>query len=758
MVGIRRYRETLPVTRRALLTAREVALFLLLWPQIGFTLGLSTLLGPVMWVTASSRRAGLAPAAAENTRVIVVIILYLVVSTVASLWIARIAAASSPGPRLGLIGLVLACTVGSIALALSPSSLADLGTLDRIGPRFTIGPYPDPDRLALLRNEGFTGVISLLHPAVIPFEPIKLAEEEESVTDAGLEFIHAPMLPWIGDNTESLETIRRLAARQTGRYYVHCYLGRDRVQLARRVIEATAGQGRVVSTLEARSIDRKGAFERGDIYRLDEGLHLTPYPTDEEFLSYIASGPARVVSLMDPAIPENQPWVEKETEFLETHGIPFEILPPRRVAPAGVPGPFADPWHILSIARRIRELERPVVVHAFLSPSTGRSPDAEALLQAFRSDRPPLPPSVFIEPMSAGRVEVLAPDVAAGPRPTPSEFGGYLSLRGVGAFVYLGDDEDPPAREDAAVARGHGLTWTSWDGRGDPPWEMEVDAGPWYLYGPGLEAVGPTVVAARGPAIPEQSLGAVASDTGRAAAADLVRRGLPGTRLILTLGPVLLLGTAAAGAVVGRARTTFGIATPYTRKLFHFVIFTMAAVLHATAGLPGVVLLGAIVSGAVLFALIRGDGFPFYEALARPGDAPHRSLFILVPLLSTALGGVLSNVWFGSFAIVGYLVGGWGDAVGEPVGAAWGRRRYRVPSLANVVVTRSLEGSAAVMVAGSIAAFVGLWLGGTAMGVAALVGVACGVAGAVVEAFSHHGLDNLTIQVAASGIAFALLA
>jgi len=38
---------------------------------------------------------------------------------------------------------------------------------------------------------------------------------------------------------------------------------------------------------------------------------------------------------------------------------------------------------------------------------------------------------------------------------------------------------------------------------------------------------------------------------------------------------------------------------------------------------------------------------------------------------------------------------GWGDAVGEPVGTRFGRHPYRVPSLAGVPATRTLEGSLA---------------------------------------------------------------
>ena len=199
------------------------------------------------------------------------------------------------------------------------------------------------------------------------------------------------------------------------------------------------------------------------------------------------------------------------------------------------------------------------------------------------------------------------------------------------------------------------------------------------------------------------------------------------------------------------------VKTAYTRKIFHFYIFTMAGILHLAAGLPAVVLFGGIVSGCVFYALIRGDNHPFYEAMARPQDAPHRSFFIVVPLVTTALGGVLSNLFFTQFAYLGYFVGGWGDAVGEPVGAKWGNHRYKVPSLLGVSATRSLEGSLAVLMAGSLVAFLGLSAIGLPFSQALYVALACGAAGAMVEAISTHGMDNLTIQLAAAGMAYLLL-
>lgn len=238
---------------------------------------------------------------------------------------------------------------------------------------------------------------------------------------------------------------------------------------------------------------------------------------------------------------------------------------------------------------------------------------------------------------------------------------------------------------------------------------------------------------------------------------EWVRPFLPTPRLLLLLTPLALAYALAASWIAGRLRTSRGVRTPYTRKVFHFSIFTAAGIVQLVWGLPGAVIYGSVVSLRVLYAVWRGEGYPFYEAMARPSDAPHRTLFVVIPLLTTALGGVLSNVLFAAYASVGVLVCGWGDAVGEPVGTRWGRHRYRVPSLSGVPATRSLEGSAAVLLAGSLAAAVGLAASGVGVGIALPVGLACGVAGMLVEAVSTHGLDNLTTQLASSGVAWLLL-
>jgi phytol kinase len=237
-----------------------------------------------------------------------------------------------------------------------------------------------------------------------------------------------------------------------------------------------------------------------------------------------------------------------------------------------------------------------------------------------------------------------------------------------------------------------------------------------------------------------------------------LRNLVPTIGVVLRVAPIGLAVALLFGLLAGRLRASRHIAVPYTRKLFHIGIFSAAAGVQLTWGTPAVVVYGCAVVLVVLYAVSRGDGHPLYEALARPTDAPHRTLFILVPLATTAFGGLATNLLFdGRAAAVGYLVAGWGDAMGEPVGTRWGRHRYRVPSLVGVPASRSLEGSIAVLVAGTLAAGIALTAAGLGAATAWRVGAVSGLAGALVEAISNHGLDNITVQVAAAAAAALLL-
>ena len=237
---------------------------------------------------------------------------------------------------------------------------------------------------------------------------------------------------------------------------------------------------------------------------------------------------------------------------------------------------------------------------------------------------------------------------------------------------------------------------------------------------------------------------------------EFIKEAWPSWQLWAYLLPVALLYGIVAAWLAGWLRVEKRWRVGYTRKLFHFCIFTAAGVLQLIWGLPVVVVFGTAISLLVLWAVYKGEQSNFYRALARPTDAPQEKLFILIPLLTTAAGGVLANLFFGQWAAIGYLVGGWGDAIGEPVGSKWGKHRYKVPSMAGVAATRSVEGSAAVFFVSTVVAFLGLQAQGQSWNTALFYSLLIAAAATGVEAISTHGLDNLTIQLAAAGTAYAL--
>ena len=68
--------------------------------------------------------------------------------------------------------------------------------------------------------------------------------------------------------------------------------------------------------------------------------------------------------------------------------------------------------------------------------------------------------------------------------------------------------------------------------------------------------------------------------------------------------------------------------------------------------------------------------------------------------LATFAGGVLSNIFFGQYAIIGYAVTGIADAIAEPIGTRFGKHTYPVFSFdKNKISIRSVEGSTAVFLA-----------------------------------------------------------
>ena len=197
------------------------------------------------------------------------------------------------------------------------------------------------------------------------------------------------------------------------------------------------------------------------------------------------------------------------------------------------------------------------------------------------------------------------------------------------------------------------------------------------------------------------------------------------------------------------------VRTGYTRKLFHVLIFTSAVLVQAVGGFWAVCVFGAMVSLVVGYAVFRGRGNRFYEALARHQDGPNRTYYVVIPYFATLIGGITSALFFGPLAVMGYLVGGLGDAAGEPAGLRWGRHPYIVRKSD----AKTYEGSLAVLLASVVALAIGVAISPQlhfdlrSLLVLPVIAVIC----TLVEAFSPRGWDNVPMQIVPTVLAAVLL-
>jgi phytol kinase len=199
----------------------------------------------------------------------------------------------------------------------------------------------------------------------------------------------------------------------------------------------------------------------------------------------------------------------------------------------------------------------------------------------------------------------------------------------------------------------------------------------------------------------------------------------------------------------GILKRDFKWQTPFTRKLNHFVIFSSAAIVSYIGGSSSVCSFALGVSTVIGWSIFRGNGFILYEAMARERDAPYRTYYIILPFFATAIGGVLSNLFWGhEAASLGYLVAGIADALAEPVGVKYGRLRYRIPSRAREGIilytyTLVLDAPRYPILPFSLSTFL------------LLFGFACLFT--VAEAVAPHGSDNAILQIVPAWVASTFL-
>jgi len=342
--------------------ATVLGTFFYMWLLVGLVLGTAVLVGPVRLITEGMGQAGWEQSSQDHV-LIVVILLYLVFSLLLTRWIVGIMfRARNRNTRWGIAALFTLLAAGTAWEWSNPAKMlagiaggGNGGSYNvRGGAEFIFGAYPDEPRLEELKKEGVTSIISLQHPGVV-IEREGISAERDAAKKLHLAFIQAPMLPWVSDNEESLEKLRVIARTGKGIYYVHCGLGRDRVNVAKRIIEAEGKKiafGSDVRTAIGFA-DRPDVFQRGSLAHLDRGKWLIPYPNENEMFGFVLNGQSgTVVSLLDPTNPEQAGWNAHMDKLLKQYSIPFIMRPV----------PANDVSSAATVAKEVQSMPQPVTV------------------------------------------------------------------------------------------------------------------------------------------------------------------------------------------------------------------------------------------------------------------------------------------------------------------------------------------------------------------------------------------------------------
>lgn len=206
-----------------------------------------------------------------------------------------------------------------------------------------------------LKNNGYTTIISLLHPAVVPFEPSLMEKEKKNAAEAGLKLINIPLLPWISDNKEAIDSLRRLINTGTGKYYIHCYLGRDRTGAVTRIIKQENHTYTESGEKKHNNEMIKHGLERGQVVELEKDVYLAPMPTKEEYLRVIMNF-QQIASLSNMVDDEVKMQVNEEEKWLQTFKIPYKIFNVNEAT---------SPKEMQLIVKQAKMLPKPLFIHGF---------------------------------------------------------------------------------------------------------------------------------------------------------------------------------------------------------------------------------------------------------------------------------------------------------------------------------------------------------------------------------------------------------
>ena len=232
---------------------------------------------------------------------------------------------------------------------------------------------------------------------------------------------------------------------------------------------------------------------------------------------------------------------------------------------------------------------------------------------------------------------------------------------------------------------------------------------------------------------------------------------IDGPRVAGAVGIILALWS-----VSGWARLRGSLPSGDARKVNHVAAFVGLAFcfgwLEPAAARASALACGAILVCLAVVSCLCADRWPwrvFVAANTREEDRPHERFFFWSSWAISMAALLAVDGWANDVRVVRLLavVVGIGDGVAEPVGKRWGRRRYRVPGWpGRPPATKTLEGSLAVLLGAVLGVFLCEAGTSTALGSLAVAALVVGLAAAVVEAASPHGLDNATLPLALAAL------
>jgi len=442
---------------------------------IGFTLGTATLVFIVGSYIAYTRQSGWL-VQYENYVVCTIILICLVYSFAISSWVHHLlkTQATKNTKRISYLFLSI-ITALSLVYWFVPSLHPGNNSLSLTSSdgRFHVGPYPEKNTMQLLKNQGYTAIISLLSPDVLPFEPVLMKQEASHAEEVGIKLINIPMVPWVSNNVEAYKKIMSLVQKNDGeKYYVHCYYGRDRVYMFMHIVDPATHQSIAYVGLEQKDF---GIF-------LDQHLMIAPRLTSEELGTYIINNeenhfkaPVSWIIYIHPTN-DPSPYYDSLASYgIKTTSLIFDRFP-------------YDSNALLDLAKQIKNNNGSVLVYSFHSDKGQLTLAQDGLFMSYLTNLPSLPRQLFSQsPMSNGPTTVIAPNIVLGPQPTKSEIESYLYTVGVRKMIYLGSCKDSAYLQDQAVAQQNNLSEICYsDANLQNLFKMLSHDGPWYVYGPSL--------------------------------------------------------------------------------------------------------------------------------------------------------------------------------------------------------------------------------------------------------------------------------